>query len=1304
MNMKTVYAPFALLTLAACGAGGPREPPGSAPAADTGAATLYALPQYESPVRGDRGDILLLAGTGFATGTPGTVVVYQQQQPNMVVPTSIPTMSNATLGAITPLNVDAYGVTVVLPGNINPGQSYFLWVVSPSGSWSNPVLINDARPMWASPGYVYSTVNRPGMERTLKIVGRNLDPAPGHQVQVTFTDPGGNPTTVTATGGGDPSARYATTVTLPSSLPTIVGGPTYYTVSVSRDGVNWVPLPTPLSVLPDPPTGNLGPPSGGTCPAAGASNLFRPACDPCDGQDDTACIMNAIAAAAAYSKGQSGTTGNIRGTVVFGGGACQTPTWIVNPSSSCSSFNTGDVTCDANGITVPPGVNLVADPCLVNAVPDLCSPAANLPILQTGQSFELPQLACNGNAGPLTTPCLGISDCSSQVPGPQACLYVWSDKGKACSSDAECTSGACVNACSDNSQPCSKDADCNPNIQCLPTCAGTCQCQPPSDMQYLFKLMGENLVQGLHIQDGYTATFYNNWSPGALHPYQAPGLAGLFVAGNDVTFTGNCLDGSNEGILPFVALPPAPPLPILPDGFGGYQNVVITGNTFSVFDTAVWGAFEDGVISANLFYPGPYPVTMAGAVGGARRLDISNNVLDGTHRQYSGALGFRAGFFFPSGESHEDVLVSNNTITCVGTRPYNDGEAISLDTNQDVPVFQVGAPVLGASATTVIASWPGTSTVSDPTQLAGRWLRVSSGVGLGQARRITSASATSGVVTLLLSDPFDVVPTTGSTVLVGNQAWQMNIVNNTIDNTCSEQWADFDIANTKFTGGVIELYDSATDSAIDSNTQIDTLGVVIDARYLQTTELDQTEQYFVDVRGNRIMKPFGGLQNGVPNPALQGGAGIALLTSSNIAMMSPSTNIPGFGVSVSYNVLESAAMGLTPQCAKGGYCQCAGIGITPQTASNKPLAPGYLDTLIFANTVGGTPPSFCDALNSSAISNGTNLNWSESTGLVNDPNYPQDTVICDNVSRWANLPPYKDFPPPPPGATSLITCTATSPTCVTIQNGALGTSQDVFITNGPGDGNADSNYSTQVSLTASNASGGLMHEALVRFDLSSIPLGTVVSSAKLTLTTATSDGGPARVRHVTAPWSLSTVTWNNFAYAYDATQVVATLPGVSTGATSVDIAPLVQQWVNQSLPNYGVLLERDPGSTVYLSTRYSTTSSHPALTVCFLPPTYGPPMTSCGSSYADLGSDPASCGTCGHACGGAIPACCGGSCEDLAGPASCGACGNACGGAMPGCCSGSCTDLGSDPLNCGTCGNACGSATPTCSNGVCGGP
>jgi hypothetical protein len=285
---------------------------------------IFSQPAYQGPVRGDPGDLLMLPGGGFAATD---TVVYQAvgatTQP-LLPPAAIPTQSNASAGVapiISALDVP-HSLTVLLPAAMQTDQSYALWVQHTDGEWSNGILINDARPLWITPDSAYVTANTANLPRYLKVVGRNLQPAPGATTQVMLTGP--STYTLTATDDNYPTDsidRYAAKVNLPTNMP--VGT---YSIQVSRDGVSWINVANgkPLTVNPDPvapPTFPVG--SYGGCVAG-------------DGVDDTPCIVRAIAAARA----------NGGGSVTFGPGV-----WDMSNNSQAGVVYFG--------VLVPQYVNLI---------------------------------------------------------------------------------------------------------------------------------------------------------------------------------------------------------------------------------------------------------------------------------------------------------------------------------------------------------------------------------------------------------------------------------------------------------------------------------------------------------------------------------------------------------------------------------------------------------------------------------------------------------------------------------------------------------------------------------------------------------------------------------------------------------------------------------------------------------------------------------------------------------------------------------------------------------------------------------
>ncbi|MEP7244944.1 MAG: hypothetical protein ABI885_14865 [Gammaproteobacteria bacterium] len=288
---------------------------------------LYGQSAHQSPVRGDPGDLLLLAGDGF---TATDTVVYVAVEDGVVPPLPGVPFATTALSGVAPVVSTSnapFSLAVRLPEVMLANQTYALCVFTALNERSNCVRINDARPLWLSPDYAYATAHVASLPRYLKIVGRNLQPAPGDTTQVMLV--GDDECYVlTAVDDHDPSTaieHYVAKVDLPAVL---VAGT--YSVYVSRTGGrSWTPLMgQQLSVLPDP----YAP---GTFPV-GANG----GCAPNDGVDDTVCIYNAITAAR-----QNGG-----GKVTFAPGL-----WDMNYSGPIAAST--PVTFD--GMLVPVGVSLV---------------------------------------------------------------------------------------------------------------------------------------------------------------------------------------------------------------------------------------------------------------------------------------------------------------------------------------------------------------------------------------------------------------------------------------------------------------------------------------------------------------------------------------------------------------------------------------------------------------------------------------------------------------------------------------------------------------------------------------------------------------------------------------------------------------------------------------------------------------------------------------------------------------------------------------------------------------------------------
>jgi hypothetical protein len=251
------------------------------------APVVFHTPHFESPVRGGPDDLLFLGGSGFHADDR---VVYQAVseggQPG-AHPAAVPAQSTRELGTASVVKVGdpPYSLTILLPQVLAPDTVYRLWVVNAASEWSVPFTINDPRPLWVSPAYVYATADFAQLGRRVRVIGRNLEPV-GTKQSVWIRLKGPQTYLLNVHEAADPG-RASLAYVAEASLPQRVA-PGTYTVSVSRNGQAWAQLPEQkLTVLPDPlPLAhfNIGDPRFGSCRAD-------------DNADDSGCLTKAIAAA-----------------------------------------------------------------------------------------------------------------------------------------------------------------------------------------------------------------------------------------------------------------------------------------------------------------------------------------------------------------------------------------------------------------------------------------------------------------------------------------------------------------------------------------------------------------------------------------------------------------------------------------------------------------------------------------------------------------------------------------------------------------------------------------------------------------------------------------------------------------------------------------------------------------------------------------------------------------------------------------------------------------------------------------------
>jgi hypothetical protein len=181
---------------------------------------------------------------------------------------------------------------------------------------------------------------------------------------------------------------------------------------------------------------------------------------------------------------------------------------------------------------------------------------------------------------------------------------------------------------------------------------------------------------------------------------------------------------------------------------------------------------------------------------------------------------------------------------------------------------------------------------------------------------------------------------------------------------------------------------------------------------------------------------------------------------------------------------------------------------------------------------------------------------------------------------------------------------------VTYQRGALGAVSDTSIASSALKKNFGSDAKLRVSAK---------NEALLRFDLSSIPASAVIDNATLTLYLSGGDDEPdddgeegdrhgfpvvpINLHRATAPWEEGTATFASFAQHFDPTVSAILLPTSSNASKSIDVKSLVQAWVRGAQPNYGLVLRTDAKAhTILVSSEGRTVSLRPALAVTYTTP------------------------------------------------------------------------------------------------------
>ena len=835
------------------------------------AATLYSQPSYESPVRADPDDLLLLPGQGLSASDS---IVYAAVTNTTLVPRHpvLGVTNTARAGLLDLVSAaDApYALTAHLPTAMTFNQSYAIWVHSFDGSWSNPVFINDARPLWITPDSTYQTTTLANLPRVLKVVGRNLQPgqnATATQVRLLGQNTGASYTLTANSANNDPNTtaslqRYVAAVQLPASM--VVD---QYTVQVSRDaGLSWVSLlgngqspAQTFTVNADPADPNIYPVTGYADPSTGKY------CAPNSTDDATGCIMAAIRAAA-----QGGG-----GTVVFSPGTwvmSNPGTWPPNNSYSNRLATTPfpcaphpSETCGVSyfGVLVPPGVNLWgssasstiiqrgtgwvsnSNPVILftlmgnNSVTGIdfadqitytaSSPA--VPMLQLGVKWYFAHLY--GNTDPLNVTNVVISQNVFDKPGgaigngglPMDHIYITSNTFGGANQTAIALG------------------------------------QDPNEVANLSG-GGEQLpYQTYHFND--SVIDYNTFYPSSL---------------NNVPANGTMATGLNTALRVDISNNSA-------DG-----RVNQTQYLYNPTDPTGWRAghfFTPGANTEMLLFSNNY----IGCPGDKSNDDGEAVAFDG-----QGTLG--------------GLPTAEPVVAAVPWTDPNSGVAGTSITLQGTLVTQVGGDFQGN---------PMDLSQNPTPYYKGFWAQVVGGAGKGQWRKVVSVAlgnnGAGSTVTLNVTPAFDVAPDATSVVTLAQAYWQALLINNYVEQRKTQTPGTplCTKANSLQKGGKIVLYSSTADSVIEGNQQFDTDGIEVAHGWQSAIPLSTQYpaglniQSTIEVRNNVVQGEYNwpnstpNSSNGVNGIQLIYGAAIQACNGGSCTNNAPPPPVTGFATSIAGN-------------------------------------------------------------------------------------------------------------------------------------------------------------------------------------------------------------------------------------------------------------------------------------------------------------------------------------------------------------------------------------------------------------------
>jgi hypothetical protein len=233
-----------------------------------------------------------------------------------------------------------------------------------------------------------------------------------------------------------------------------------------------------------------------------------------------------------------------------------------------------------------------------------------------------------------------------------------------------------------------------------------------------------------------------------------------------------------------------------------------------------------------------------------------------------------------------------------------------------------------------------------------------------------------------------------------------------------------------------------------------------------------------------------------------------------------------------------------------------------------------------------------------------------------------DTIMEDDEVVTLTLSASSSYLVGSPGSASLaiIDNDTAAPNTLSFQDGVSPSSsyagtRDTYIS----EPNTNSNYGTaNVLRVDGDAGSGKDLSALLKWDLSSIPAGSLVQSVTLTILVTDKSNHPYQVYELTRPWVENQATWRVYATASKwsvagakgsqdrKSTVLGTVSASALGSYTLTLnssgVATVQSWVDTPSANNGIIVANTTSADVLVfSARHvSTRANRPKLTVTYV--------------------------------------------------------------------------------------------------------